>query len=68
MQKLAWLAHSTKGWLLLWTMKSSWGSVRALIDVELVPGPLRFTPRKKCQSDHEGQGPHKTYCKAYIIQ
>jgi hypothetical protein len=36
--------------------------------VELVPGSLLFTSRKKtCQSDHGVEGPPKTYFKAYII-
>ena len=51
------------------------------MDREVVPRPprirdwlltrsrsLQFTPRKKCQSDHEVQCPRKTYVKAYIVQ
>ena len=37
------------------------------LGVELIIWPFWFTPRKKCQSDHEVQGPPKTCFKAYII-
>ena len=35
--------------------------------IELVPGPLWFTPRTNCHRDHEVRGPQKTYFKAYIV-
>jgi hypothetical protein len=35
--------------------------------LKLVSRPLPFTPRSKCQSDHEVWGPRKPYSKAYII-
>ena len=47
-----------------------WSRPKALLNlwlaIELVPGPLWFTQRKKC--DHGVRGPQNTYFKAYIIQ
>ena len=48
-------------------MKASQGFVNLWLGVEIVVGPLRFTSKDKCQSDHGVQGPQKIYLKAYII-
>ena len=56
-----------------WILKSSQGHVKSMILpigywlLKLVSGPLQFTPRKKCQSDHEVRGSQKIYVKAHII-
>ena len=50
-----------------WTMKSSQGLVKSAIGYWTCLGTTSITPRKKSQSDHEAQGPQKTYFKAYTM-